>query len=167
LSLRVTSIVWEYFEGGGSLLLTALALADYCGDDQGTRIFPSIDELAKKTRQDRRTVQRQLRKLQRDGWLQPWDDKPCGRGQVKRYRIASTFMDKMPPFLEIKGGAGAQKGGNSRSHIEEQKELKTLKGKSSSYSCDRCGGAGVVSDGPRWYCRAHDPKRTISGPSPT
>jgi len=173
LSLAVLHIVWEFFEGDGGLLLLALALADYCGDDRGTRIYPSVAELARKTRQDRRTVQRQLRKLEESGWLKPMEDEP-GRGRTRRYRIDPAFIEKggnLPLISRIKGGNQSRKGGIAAP--PEPKEPKTLEGRAqgqSQYRCAACGGAAVVGHGASWYCRTHDPMRApildTSGPSP-
>lgn len=62
------SLVWERFEAGGGALLLALALADFA-DDAGRSIWPSVQTLMRKTRQSRRTVQRQLAELRASGWL--------------------------------------------------------------------------------------------------
>jgi hypothetical protein len=35
-----------------------------------------------------------------------------------------------------------------------------------SYRCFTCGGAAVVSNGKRWYCRPHDPKRQDQASAP-
>jgi hypothetical protein len=53
-------------KGGEYLLL--LILAKYAADD-GTRVFPSVDTMAKDTRQNRRAVQKQLRSLESKGLL--------------------------------------------------------------------------------------------------
>lgn len=62
------SLVWDRFEAGGGALLLALALADFA-DDAGRSIWPSVQTLMRKTRQSRRTVQRQLAELRASGWL--------------------------------------------------------------------------------------------------
>ncbi len=46
MAVRVMSIVWESYPGGGSELLALLALADW-SDDEG-RCFPAIASIAKK-----------------------------------------------------------------------------------------------------------------------
>lgn len=79
-------IVWDHFPEGGSILLTMLALADHSHDD-GSRVFPSIPSLARKTRQSERTVQYQRRKIEEMGWLLPVSNEQGGRGKATEYRI--------------------------------------------------------------------------------
>ncbi|MFC9424013.1 helix-turn-helix domain-containing protein, partial [Bacillus velezensis] len=69
MAARMTGMVFERYPGGGGELLLALALADNAHDD-GTRIFPSVGTLAVKSRQSERSVQYQLRKMERIGWLE-------------------------------------------------------------------------------------------------
>jgi len=56
--------VWKNSREGGGKLLLLLAIADFADDDG--MAFPGIDTLAEKTRQSRRTVQRQLRELEEE-----------------------------------------------------------------------------------------------------
>src|ERR1044072_9077547 len=60
--------VWEHSWVKGSELLLLLAIADHA-DDQGRNAWPSIARLAERTRVDRRTVQRLLRRLAQQGCL--------------------------------------------------------------------------------------------------
>ena len=48
--------------------LLALALADSANDD-GTSIYPSVETMARMTKQSVRNVQRQLTVMLADGWL--------------------------------------------------------------------------------------------------
>lgn len=82
--------------GEGRLLLM-LALADW-GNDQGKRIYPSIAQAAAKTRQDPRTVQRQLRKLEEDGWVE-LVKKGGGRNNTNEYRIVLEKVALCRPLL--------------------------------------------------------------------
>lgn len=68
MSVEVMAMVFRRYPVGGGEMLLALALADH-SDDEGRSIFPSIKRLAQKTRQSERTVQYQLRALERMGWL--------------------------------------------------------------------------------------------------
>jgi hypothetical protein len=68
MSVTVMSKVFADFSWGGGPLILALSLADFASDD-GQRIYPAVKTMAKKTRQSARTVQRQLRMLEKTGWL--------------------------------------------------------------------------------------------------
>ena len=86
MSVKVMGFVWDYFPGGGGELLTALALADRANHD-GSDIYPSVDTLAKQTRQSRSTVKRHLKAMVASGWLvkvRPGGGRP---GETTRYRI--------------------------------------------------------------------------------
>jgi len=63
MSVKVMSLIWEYYPAGGGELLTALALADFA-DDDGSNIYPSLKTLAKKTRTSRPTVKRHIRRME-------------------------------------------------------------------------------------------------------
>ncbi|RDU99207.1 helix-turn-helix domain-containing protein [Trinickia dinghuensis] len=99
MSVKVMTAVFErYPEGGGEMLL-ALALADHA-DDDGTHIFPSVQTMAKKTRQSKRAVQYQLEKMQKSGWLilvraarggRPEKGATMG-GRPAEYRISSEWI---------------------------------------------------------------------------
>jgi hypothetical protein len=68
MSIKILNHVWEHSAQKGSYLVTMLAIADYAHDD-GTRAYPSIATLARKTRMSERNVQLVLRKLEADGEL--------------------------------------------------------------------------------------------------
>ncbi|WP_174935404.1 helix-turn-helix domain-containing protein [Burkholderia lata] len=119
------SLVWErYPEGGGELIL-ALALADYAHDN-GAHIFPAVDTLARKTRQSRRNVQYQLRRMEEKGWLQLVAYAAGGRsrgreeGRPREYRINPEWVKgaEIAPFQ--KSAADDTEGRNSR-HERVQK----------------------------------------------
>lgn len=94
------SQVFDRYPAGGGEMLLALALADHA-DDDGTRVYPSVARLAKKTRQSERTVQYQLRKMQKDGWLVLVADENGGRGKAREYRINSDWLKgaNIAPFI--------------------------------------------------------------------
>ena len=68
MSIRVMTTVWDQSTAEGSALLLLLAIADHAHDD-GTGAWPSVDALAKKTRQTPRNTQFLLRRLERLGEL--------------------------------------------------------------------------------------------------
>lgn len=91
MSVRVMSEVWMRYPAGGGERLLALALADHASDD-GTRVYPSVSELARKTVQSERTVQRQLQAMVAAGWL-VLERRSSGRpGDTNRYRINADWL---------------------------------------------------------------------------
>ena len=62
MSIKVIALVWDRYPGGGSRLLTMLALADWAGEDGG-RLYPSMAPLAKKIRMSERQAIRIMRDL--------------------------------------------------------------------------------------------------------
>jgi hypothetical protein len=97
------SLVFERFEGGGNLMLLALALADH-SNDAGESIHPSVRRLAQKTRQSERSVQRMLRQLEAMTWLQVVEA-GSGRTHTTQYRINPAWIkgDRLAPFKAGKG----------------------------------------------------------------
>ncbi|MGH3993304.1 MAG: helix-turn-helix domain-containing protein, partial [Pseudonocardiaceae bacterium] len=66
MSLKAMTWVWDHSPAAGTELLVLLAIADNA-DDTGANAYPSTDTLARKTRLDTRTVQRVIRRLEKDG----------------------------------------------------------------------------------------------------
>jgi tRNA G26 N,N-dimethylase Trm1 len=67
MSVRVLARVWDGYPGGGSELLTLLALADWSDDDG--HCFPSIQKIAEKVRLKERQAQRVVHSLIADGFV--------------------------------------------------------------------------------------------------
>ena len=82
------SNVWATAEYSGNKLLLLLALADFANDD-GSRVFPSVDELARKIRSGRRTVQRTLREFEEDGTIVKVRE--ATSRSAAEYRIGAAF----------------------------------------------------------------------------
>lgn len=100
MSIKISSLVWQHYPAGGSELLTALAYADHAHDD-GTSIRPSVEYVARKTRQSERTVQRYLASMRNSGWLQTVRFARGGRGYATEYRINPLWIrnpDTLPPI---------------------------------------------------------------------
>lgn len=68
MSIKIMSQIWEHGPEDKTQLLLLLALSDYAND--AGECWPSIASLCKKTRASERTVRRQLRALEEDGWLE-------------------------------------------------------------------------------------------------
>ncbi|ULH08212.1 helix-turn-helix domain-containing protein [Alcaligenes faecalis] len=91
MSVEVMTAVFKRYPVGGGEMILALALADHA-DDDGAKVFPSIDHLMTKTRQSRRTVQYQLRRMEESGWLILVNSGNGGRGQSREYRISLDWI---------------------------------------------------------------------------
>ncbi|KQX34674.1 helix-turn-helix domain-containing protein [Variovorax sp. Root434] len=91
MSIRLMTMIFDRYPDGGSEMLLALAMADHASDD-GTRIWPSVDELARKTRQSRRTVQRQIGKMVASGWLELVSAATGRRGSTNEYRVSAAWV---------------------------------------------------------------------------
>lgn len=104
MSAKLIGMVFErYPEGGGEMIL-ALKLADNAHHD-GTHIYPSVATMAEMTRQSRRTVQYQLRRMCETGWLIKTKDARGGRGTAgyaAEYRINPEWI-KGADFASLKG----------------------------------------------------------------
>lgn len=107
MSVKVMTAVFERYPVGGGEMILALALADH-SDDDGKRVFPSIESLMVKTRQARRTVQYQLRRMEETGWLILVNSGNGGRNQHREYRINLDWINGGElPELENKGANNA------------------------------------------------------------
>jgi hypothetical protein len=102
------SKVFDFYPCGGGEMLLALSLADFAADDGG-QIFPSVKTLAKKTRQSERTVQYQLRAMEKNGFISMVERNAGGRITGKKYRTSEYrinlgFFDKGAEIAPLKKG---------------------------------------------------------------
>jgi hypothetical protein len=91
MSIKVMTMVFDRYPEGGNERLLALAMADHAKDD-GTRIWPSVGELARKTMQSPRTVQRQIGNMVERGWLQLVRRATGRPGDTNEYRINPAWI---------------------------------------------------------------------------
>lgn len=77
------SLVWEHAPYTAGSLLVLLALADWANDDGIA--WPSMERLAKKARIDRRSAQRIVRQLEKDGTLEI--ERGGGRAKQHKYLL--------------------------------------------------------------------------------
>lgn len=95
MSVAVMSDVWAGYPGGGSELLTLLALADY-GNDDGLSIHPSIEALAHKVRVSESQVRRVLRALEVQKLVMVIDNHSGGApGATRKYRLNVRLLRSM------------------------------------------------------------------------
>lgn len=107
MSVRIMAMVFDRYPNGSGEMLLALALADHAHDD-GTHIYPSIKQLAKKTRQSERSVQYQLRKMEKSGWLLLENSGNGGRNMRRKYSINSLWI-KGAEIAPLKKSANDEK----------------------------------------------------------
>lgn len=91
MSIRIMSKVWELYPGGGTELLSLLALADWSDDDG--RCFPSMAAIARKTRLQPRQAQRLIHKLIGDGYVRVTGNEFGGApGMTRQYQIVIDHL---------------------------------------------------------------------------
>ena len=140
MSIRTMDRVWKNSIQSGGKLLLLLAIADFANDDG--MAYPGIDTLAEKTRQSRRTVQRQLSELEDECELAI--EPGTGRSNTNTYWVLAGMDpnlrqkhiehcqtlkgDKMTPFnQQIKGDISGLKGdisGNKRVTSDAENDVK-------------------------------------------
>lgn len=96
------SLVWEHYPVGGGELLTALAYADHAHDD-GAGVRPSIEHMARKTRQSERTIQMHVAAMRRTTWLLTVRHASGGRGRTTEYRINPAWISNPAGFAPFLG----------------------------------------------------------------
>jgi hypothetical protein len=114
MSIKVMTMVFDRYPEGGNERLLALALADHARDD-GSRIWPSVGELSRKTLQHRSTVQRQIARMIERGWLEVVHRATGRPGDTNEYRINVAWIEggelpetgsKLRPLSDDAEGAG-------------------------------------------------------------
>jgi hypothetical protein len=103
MSVKVMSLVWDHYPRGGGELILALALGDWA-NDKGASIFPSVAQMALKTRLSERAVQYVLGKMKASGWL----EQVSPGGMIAGRNVSTTYRI---PIERIPQGAvgGVQK----------------------------------------------------------
>lgn len=120
MSVKIMSMVFERYPTGGGEMILALALADHAKDD-GTDVYPSIESLTEKTRQSRRTVQYQLRKMEEKEWLILVNSGNGGRNQRREYRINPAWIAGEDLPEKSKGAKSAPLNNDEKGAIDDAK----------------------------------------------
>lgn len=113
MSIEVMTRVWKHSKMSGGALLVLLAISD-CADDDGYA-FPSYKTLAEKSRQDRRQVIRDVKRIVAAGELriderggfEKKDDHFRNRANLYRVLVPGGSDKLSPPTEETAGGSGA------------------------------------------------------------
>lgn len=96
MSIRMSSLVWQYFVAKPERKLLALKLADNA-DENGCRIFPAVETMAAHCNCSVRSVQRWLSELVDGGFIQLVKYANGGRGKAREYRINPDFIQAHDP----------------------------------------------------------------------
>lgn len=94
------SLVWERAPYSSGSLLVLLALADW-SNEEGVS-WPSMERLANKARIDKRSAQRIVRQLSKDGLLKI--EEGGGRGKQHRFLIQIEKVTNCRPLSEVLNG---------------------------------------------------------------
>lgn len=104
MSIDLITLVRRRLDVSHGELLVAVELAD-AANDFGEGISVGVDRIADRSRQDPRTVQRQLKRLRDVGWLQIVEAGGMvgGRGKPTHYRINADWIkgDILPGFPDF------------------------------------------------------------------
>lgn len=92
---------------GGNAKVILLGLANHAHPD-GSHAYPAVDTLAAYAHCDRRSVQRNLRKLEEDGWI---SKNGVGGGGTLSYQLAMGGGETPPATLVSRGGDAGVAGG--------------------------------------------------------
>ncbi|MDB5776147.1 MAG: hypothetical protein JWP38_2280 [Herbaspirillum sp.] len=96
MSISAMTRVWECFPRGGSEMLVALALADWCDNDGGS-LYPSIGAVAKKVRVSESQARRIMHSFIDDGLLEVIGNHNGGnKGSSRRYRMNLAKLASTP-----------------------------------------------------------------------
>jgi hypothetical protein len=88
MSVKIMTMVWEHAPCRENALIVLLALADWSNDSG--ECWPSIQKLADKTRIDRRSAQRIIRRLAKDNLITI--EEGGGRAKQHRYKIETAAL---------------------------------------------------------------------------
>lgn len=94
MSVRVIDRVWSCGRYSGGTLIVLLAMADWANDDGG-RVFPTVNQLAEKSRMTTRQVRTCIRQLEDDQVI-ALVNRATGRpGQANEYRIVLSELQQV------------------------------------------------------------------------
>lgn len=118
MSDRVRALVWDFYDPKrfGAPLVMAIALSDEA-DDRGNGIHQSVPELARKTRQTDRAVQKQLRAMEDAALLVCVVRGKGGQGGLSEYRLDLSLLVGTPDSAQ-KIGKIEPVGGELRSPLK-------------------------------------------------
>jgi hypothetical protein len=98
MSIRLMSEVYLRVIHGGQKQAVLLVLADHARDD-GTKVFPTIGQIAWKLGLSQRPVQKAMAWMRQKGVLIVVANAKGGRGHPTEYRINLTVLPVKPPYV--------------------------------------------------------------------
>lgn len=105
MSIKIMTMVFEARLGGATIKAVAVKLADYA-NDAGGNIWPALDTVADQTEVSKSSVQRAVRTLIEDEYLEVEREGGKGPGSTTRYRFNLTNLAAAPKVSE--GGQNDQ-----------------------------------------------------------
>ena len=140
MSIRIMSRVWEFYPGGGTDLLSMLAMADW-SDDEG-RCYPSMASISKKVRLSRSQAQRVVHGLIQEGFIRVVGNENGGApGASRQYQI---ILERLRGSTHATGSVHA----TGRTHTQE-----------GSHACGETGSAHATQT-------VNEPSLTVSNTNP-
>lgn len=100
------NLVWQNFNRGGSEKLTLLALADWC-DDDGKRLYPSIQAIAKKISASESQARRIIHGFIEEGFLTVVGNHNGGDKGASRQYLLNIAKLAMTPSADATPSMGA------------------------------------------------------------
>lgn len=97
MSIKVTTLVWQNYNGARQELLTLLALADWC-DDGGGKLYPSINAVAKKIRLTESQTRRSVHKLIDQDYLKVVKNHDGGFNKETRHYQINVLLLHVPIY---------------------------------------------------------------------
>lgn len=98
MSISLMSEVWEA-DLPRDQKIVLLAMADHANDD-GTKVFPGVERLAKKCGYSERSIRRKIADLKNRGALEAVAYEEGGRGHATEFKIHAENLDKLAYFIE-------------------------------------------------------------------
>jgi hypothetical protein len=125
VSIHVISLVLRKRLAGPLEKLVAIKLAD-CANDDGSRVYPSVNTIAVETQTGERTVRRILSGFRERGLLAVVDQ-GGGRQKSTRYKFIMAAWRALPDVSPCEGPEGAEPGDNG-AEISDEKTLPERQG---------------------------------------
>lgn len=166
MSIDLITEVRRRLDVSGGELLVAIELVD-AANDRGEGIFVGVKRMASRSRQDPRTVQRQLKHLVELGWLQVvkrgGGRRNDGSGIPTTYRVCPAWVngDSLPGFPDFKCSFEDDGKGDDLSPFEAEKGDK--QGGSTMTKTPEKGDTAVSGDPPTRLPKDARARATPSG----
>ncbi len=103
MSVHVSSLVWKANLPSATMKIVMLKLAD-CSNEEGGSAWPSVSRIAKECGLSDRGVQKNLKRLRDEGWIEIENKRKTQNGFVNSYQIdIEKLKNTSEPRLSVKG----------------------------------------------------------------